>query len=217
MNPSMLFQRLHSPTGHDLTTLRYKGQPCWLAQEIGQVLGYSANGSKLVNKITQDWSNELLNSEDFFKIEGEELAELREAMSHFATPESGAANPLNAKTRSLLLLTEQGVYLACIKSNKPAGVLLRRWLASEVLPALRRGEQLPGSTPPPIALELRHQDVQEARLWLSVARESFRLGALTAAEYAEALNQVAHHTRSVLAGKIRLLPQAQLALPGLTH
>ncbi len=65
-------------------------------------------------------------------IEGDELAELREVMSHFASPdsgdanfvgpESGPANLIGPKVRNLLLWTEQGVYLACIKSDKPVGV-----------------------------------------------------------------------------------------------
>lgn len=125
-----------SPTGHDLTTLHYKGQPCWIAQEIGQVLEYSSNGSKLTNKITQDWASEMIEGEDYHKLEGEELAEIKAALDQLP-PESGGSSPVHPYARNLLLLTEQGVYLACIKTNKPAGITLRRWLASEVLPALR--------------------------------------------------------------------------------
>ena len=127
-----------APTGHDLNAITYKDQPCWIAQEIGQVLEYSSNGSKLTNKITQDWASEMIEGVDYHKIEGQELAELRDAMSQFASPESGDANLIGPKTRHLLLLTEQGIHLACIKSNKPVGVQLRRWLASEVLPSLRQ-------------------------------------------------------------------------------
>lgn len=125
-----------APTGQELTAITYKGQPCWIAQEIGQALEYSANGSKLVNKITQDWSGEMFEGVDYYKIEGEELATIK-AMLGDDPPDSGGSSSLAPKVARLLLLTEQGVFLACIKTNKPAGITLRRWLASEVLPALR--------------------------------------------------------------------------------
>ena len=125
-----------APTGHTLTTVHYKGQPCWIAQEIGQVLEYSKNGSRLSEQITQDWSGEAIEGVDFFKVEGEELAEIKAVLEQLS-PDSGDSQP-GPRTRHLLLLTEQGVFLACLKTNKPAGITLRRWLASEVLPALRQ-------------------------------------------------------------------------------
>lgn len=127
---------LRAPTGHTLTTLYYRGKLCWIAQEIGQALGYSKNGSRLSEKIASEWAEEVIEGEDFFKVEGEELAGLRAMLADDPTDSVGSS-PLNPKTARLLLLTEQGTYLACIKSNKPAGVQLRRWLVSEVLPALR--------------------------------------------------------------------------------
>lgn len=164
-----------APTGQELTAITYKGQPCWIAQEIGQVLEYSKNGSRLSEKITSDWSEEVIEGEDYYKIEGAELANIKVMLDQLP-PESGGSQP-GLRSRHLLLLSEQGVYLACIKSNKPAGVALRRWLASEVLPALRAtGSYIAPSADAMLALQrerrLSRQLALEDRQWQASALSS---------------------------------------------
>lgn len=45
-----------------------------------------------------------------------------------------------AKIRHLLILYESGLNIVCIKTEKPKGRKLRRYLAEHVLPMIRRGE-----------------------------------------------------------------------------
>lgn len=191
-------QTFKAPTGHSLTTIAYKGQPCWIAQEVGAALGYSANGSKLVNKITQDWSDEFIEGVDCFKLESEDLADLRRSLKALS-PESGdRALPRNA--RNLLLLTREGFYLSCLKTNKPIGVQLRRWLASEVLPAMERGE-FAGA---PASTFRRSALVSEVRAGAALAKELLRAGLITTGRYGELLRD----------GICQLRPEAAQILAG---
>lgn len=60
---------------------------------------------------------------DFIRLEGRDLA-------RFAAPGRGGANDaptVSSKVRSLIVLTESGVNLVCMKTDKPLGKALRRW------------------------------------------------------------------------------------------
>ncbi len=122
--------------GTPIHVLRFKGREVWTAQEVAVGLGY-ADSKYFTDKINGDWSEEFEAGIDFFKAEGEDLNGLR---SLFAVGDSPTANPIHPMTRSLLLLTESGVNLACTLARTRRGRRFRRWLAREVLPALRRGE-----------------------------------------------------------------------------
>ena len=152
--------------GQPLSTIQYKGQPVWPAYQVGAVLGYSAGGSRFTKRISGAWSDEFVEGQDFVRVEGEDLAALKVALSlgpdsgpsrsplpaevagSRLAPDSGSSqgslptDPVGSRARHLLLLTEAGMYLACLLTRKPAGRRLRRWLASEILPALARGESV---------------------------------------------------------------------------
>lgn len=73
----------------------------------------------------------------------------------------------------MLTLSEQGLYFFVARSDKPAALPFQKWLAGEVLPALRKTGryEVPGRQPvleppasfPPEALRLR--PVMRQRLW----------------------------------------------------
>lgn len=151
--------------GKPLTVIEYKGEPVWMAREVGELLGY-ADGSRLQRKINGDWSEEFLDGKDVLRIKGEDLADFRELVG----PDSGLS-----KARALMLLTESGINLAAMKTNKPVGRKLRRWLASDVLPAIRRT----GSYSAPSPAQVESPDARERRLML---REE-RLAAQMRAKY----------------------------------
>lgn len=119
--------------GRPLTTLRYRGRPVWLAKEVGRELGYSSDGRRLIVNIREKWSEEFVEGVDFIKVEGDELRDIKALLGLVSESDTSRAP-------SLLLLTESGFHLACLKTNQPIGVKLRRWLADEVLPKLARGE-----------------------------------------------------------------------------
>jgi prophage antirepressor-like protein len=117
--------------GHPVIMVSWHGRPCWIVANVGQAMGY-ADGV-LQNQIRREWSDEFVCSVDFDIIEGPELRELRAALNVCYT--------FSANTRALTVLYEGGMHLVCIKTDKPAGKRLRRWLATEVLPqVVRTGE-----------------------------------------------------------------------------
>lgn len=115
--------------GHQVPIVMYRGEPTWPARDVGRAMGYEGSGDRFVQAITHDWSEEI---EEGFGY-------------HRAEPAKSAGSDVcRSGGRSPILLTEPGIYLACLLSKKPAGRRLRRWLATEVLPALRRGEVVGG-------------------------------------------------------------------------
>jgi prophage antirepressor-like protein len=117
-------------SGQDITTVFWNGRPCWTAKDIGRALGYGRNGLKLGQRITQDWRHEFIEENDFVLIQGENLVAFKKLLE--VVPDSGTT-----LAPRLLVFFETGLNLVCIKTRKPAGQHLRRWLASEVLPQLR--------------------------------------------------------------------------------
>ncbi len=142
--PSPLLRQIHFE-GHALNIISVDGRPAWIATELGEALGY-AEGRVLVNTITDRWSTELVEGVDYALIVGAELERLRGGVRRNA----GVGLQQSAATLSggrLLILFETGLHLVLLKTSKPAGMALRRMLATSVLPQLARGEGLPSTVP----------------------------------------------------------------------
>ncbi len=126
--------------------LTHKGREVWIAQEVGAALGYE-EARFFTSKINGEWADRFRAEKDTYKVEGEELVALRQFVcgdsphANFAEPELAPANEpaiISPMARSLLLLTESGVFLACALAKTEAGDRFRWWLADEVLPSIRR-------------------------------------------------------------------------------
>jgi prophage antirepressor-like protein len=117
--------------GKDITTISYKGRPCWIAAEIGRALSYADNGGRLVTKISQDWSDELIEGSDYLLLEGLELADFKSLVKD----PTGSVGSFTARA---MLLFESGLHFVCLKTRKPVGRKLRRFLVDEVMPQLVR-------------------------------------------------------------------------------
>ena len=120
--------------GHDVAMIELEGAPFWSARQIAEALEYS-RADRLVSRISEEWSTELVEHTDYLVLRGEALAALKAAAPGLVAP----------RAPTLLLLTESGVHLVALLSRQPAAARLRRWLASEVLPASSPG---PTCTPP---------------------------------------------------------------------
>ena len=142
----------------ELSFITYKGRRAVLASELGEALGYSdTNGSQLIRMMNRDWKDDFEEGIDFDLIAGDELRDLRDvfARADFARanqddelvdPRYGSTNPIPSMARSVAILYESGINLACIRTRKPIGRRLRRWLAREVLPQIaKNGFYLPSS------------------------------------------------------------------------
>lgn len=114
--------------GAALSTFKVDGRPVWIAREVGAALGYAQRGKRFATRITGEWASELIEGHDFAVLTGSDLPEESEGTD--PVPLSG--------NRGLVVLFESGMHLALVKSTKPAGVRLRRFLADEVMPALAR-------------------------------------------------------------------------------
>jgi len=165
--------------GRPFTTVLRGGQPVWIAREVGRALDYSEDGKGLVHLIRHDWAEEF-DATAIVKLTGSELRDFSAAL------DGEESSPSRGGRRSLLLLTEKGLWLACLLSRKPEGRRLRQWVAERVLPALRKTgvyEIAETVAPRPdarldhaLAREGRLQAAQKARGWRSAATLARKLG-----------------------------------------
>lgn len=81
--------------------------------------------------------------------------------------------------QQMIVISEPGVYRLVFASRKPAAERFKRWLAHEVLPALRRfgAYVVPGARPPAAAERRFKGDLHPAEVsaWSSAARTAHRL------------------------------------------
>ena len=145
-----VLMRLNSEfEGHKLTTIEVEGKTCWLARDIGKALGYDQDGRRFVNQITDNWADEFIPGTDYLNLSGERLQQLKDFLSENAD-ESTIATRLytdlvSSRAPKVLILFESGVFLSCLKTTKPTGRRLRRFLSEEVLPQIvRTGEYQTG-------------------------------------------------------------------------
>ena len=103
----------------NITTITFRGRPAWLSLEIGRALGYSENGNRLAKKITQDWSDEIIEGRDCTILSGEELSELKQLL------EVGENSVLSSYAPHAMLLFESGLHFVCLRTNSPIGRKLR--------------------------------------------------------------------------------------------
>lgn len=169
--------------GKPLTTVAINGVPGWPAHEIGARLGYGNGGRRLVTSITGEWADEFIENHDYVKISGRELTAVK-AMT------GQRPDGLSPHTSQVLMLLEPGLDLALVKTHKPIGKRLRRFLVDEVLPRLRRGQAIggegaspaPEAKPEPAARPmLSMTELREVRLWRAtdLADRRFRAGAIS--------------------------------------
>lgn len=168
--PSAVNVPVYTFEGHALTVLMRDGRPYFAAAEVSAALGYEP--SKLADKVGGEWASEFIEGTDYAVIRGDDARTIsqiiREKLSEIEPPETGG--PKKGGAHRLLLLTRDGLNLALMKTRKPAGVRMRRWLASEVLPALAQTEVAappPASQLPPELAEF----ITELRREVAAARE----------------------------------------------
>jgi len=122
--------------GEALAFYTFRGRPCVVAADVGRALGYADSGKGLASAMRKEWADEMIDGKDFGVLTGDDLRQFK-AFSALA-----GDSPVSQNARDLTVLYESGVDLVCIKTEKPAGRRLRRFLADEVLPKLRRDEPI---------------------------------------------------------------------------
>jgi prophage antirepressor-like protein len=120
--------------GSTVTAIEYSGQPMMMAQEVGKVLGFS-DATRFTSALAE---YALIEGKHFVKLVGPELAAFKAAMP----------DTVNAQARHLVLLTEAGLYRALMRSRAPRAEDFQEWLASELLPQLRKTGTYTFAVPP---------------------------------------------------------------------
>ena len=111
----------------------FRDRPCAIAAAVGKALDYAEEGKALPAVIRKHWGDEMIEGKDFAVLSGADLREFKGIVGD--TDEKSVSSAAR-----LMILYESGWDLVCIKTEKPEGKRLRRRLAEEVLPKLRRGD-----------------------------------------------------------------------------
>lgn len=122
------FERAFRFREKKLTVVMINEEPHWLVPEIEEALGYAPKS--LPTLIRREWEDELEEGVDFIVAQGEQLSVIKRLVEGYSTSSKHA--------RSITLLTEQGLTIVTLLSRKPIGRALRRWLAADVIPSIRR-------------------------------------------------------------------------------
>jgi prophage antirepressor-like protein len=106
------------------------------ARDLGRALGYAERGKKLLDKVRT--SKKFVEGRDYVKLTGNDAR----------TVEGELSTVLDSRTvasfrGSTVILTEPGVWRVLATSERPEADEFQRWLYTDVLPALRRGEGPP--------------------------------------------------------------------------
>jgi prophage antirepressor-like protein len=121
--------------GSQNITIRRSGDGfLFSGRDVGSALGYGDDGKRFVDKVTSSWG---LSEEIHFQRQG--------------------TDPVPSGGRAPVWLTEPGLYRALMRSRAPKAEAFQEWLATEVLPALRRDGRysVAGATAPSVAAQLR--------------------------------------------------------------
>lgn len=121
--------------GREFTTYVFRGRPCAMAISVGDALEYGNGGKELPDVVRAHWSKEMIKGRDFDVLTGQNLRDFKGVLDV-----TDAASISRAP--HLMVLYESGVDLVCIKTKKPLGMKLRRFIVDDVLPKLRRGEAI---------------------------------------------------------------------------
>ncbi len=123
--------------GMQILNFLYRGRQCWIAGNIGSVMGYT-KASRFAEKFQKEWKEDAIQGEDFEVLRGRDLNDFKDLVYVSTVSVVPSLSQSLLHTSQLVILYESGVHLALLKTRKPAGRRLRRFLAGEVMPQLRR-------------------------------------------------------------------------------
>lgn len=145
------FQKILSKTFGEanITFLELRRVMYVIAFEIGRALAYADDGRSFVVSLGR-WaaSGKIRSGDHYLTLEGKDLADMKQLISD---------SLISPHTRSLLLLTERGLYRALMLAGGPNAATFNDWLDGDVLPAIRAtggyslaggAREIPGPTPP---------------------------------------------------------------------
>ena len=170
----------HDFEGGPLACIQMDGQAWFMARTVGDRLGYEEKG--LTTNIGRNWADEMDEGVDYLILKGGRLKKLKSLVDDLST----------SRTPSLMLLSREGVNMVCMLSKKPVGKRMRRWLASDVLPAIQDdGKYEVRQAPAPQQIPEDPKLMRERRLMLQMQAKYLEKAA-DAARAAGLLNEATH-------------------------
>ncbi len=129
--------------GHAVHTFEWEGRPCWIATEIVALFEY-ADASKTIQQCIE--AEEFEEGVEYEVLRGKQLREFKR-LSEVTTAE--VVTYLKYAPQ-LTLFYEDGIYGFLQYTHKPVGIRFRKWIRSEVVPAIRKegAYTLPGGEKP---------------------------------------------------------------------
>jgi len=115
--------------GIPFTTYGFHGRLCWVAQEVGRLIGHCVRGKQLPALVLGEWGSHFIPGYDYTLLVEDDLELF---VGDVQDPGAGAVS--SRTHRSLLLLFEPGLHTALARTSKPVACRLRRFLAEEILP-----------------------------------------------------------------------------------
>ena len=112
----------------------WRGEPVWRCADVSIQIGYSRR-NQLASKI-REWAGEIIEGRHFYKLTGQDAREVQAAFEDI--------DSMSSKTRSLLVLNEEGINLTTMFARTDRCRELRWFMAEVVMPAVRRGLTVPG-------------------------------------------------------------------------
>lgn len=130
-------QIFNNPDFGDIRTVEIDGEAWFVGKDVADILGYQ-NGSRDINAHVDDEDRRIIKS--------------TETVS------------LDIPSRGMLLINESGLYSLILSSNMPNAKKFKKWVTSEVLPAIRKNGSytMPVSTNDKIMLLAQgHMELQQ--------------------------------------------------------
>jgi hypothetical protein len=103
----------------------FRGKPCWITKDVGNVLGYGKEGKNLIDLISREWSDQFVKGEHFDVFRGQELVNFKKVLEKI-TP--------NGFTRvsNLSILYEPGICLVLMNTQNKLGKIFKQWAVKKL-------------------------------------------------------------------------------------
>lgn len=118
--------------GESRAFLELNGKRCVPSPVLGRLLGYRPP-SGLTTLIRREWAAEFAHGVDYALLVNENLNDFKACVKVM-----GITHVVRDRTSQLFVLFESGVNKVLLKTNRPDGVVVRDFLAKEIMPQLSR-------------------------------------------------------------------------------
>lgn len=170
--------------GNEIACVKFRGRYCWIARQVGQALGYSNKGKRMVANLTGDWSDEMALGEHYDILAGTDLREFKVLFN-------GAENTPLKTNSAVTVIYEDGLNLIFLLTKKTRGKALRRHLSKTVLKQIARDGKyspdrevvdgviiervIPGTTPDDdLEMRKRALDLEDRRFQIRILTEAIQ-------------------------------------------